>query len=168
MATTLFGTLVGDWLRSGRAAGGKILGIGFAGVCLTLAGLLLHPFFPINKPLWTSTYVLFTAGAAMVVLALIFGIMEGRKKKTRASPFLIFGSNAIFAYVGTTLMAETLALIRIDMGEGVLPLKTLIYQKGLVPWAGNMAGSLIYPLVLLLIWLAILYPLYRTNILIKI
>ena len=141
VATTLFGTLVGDWLRSGRASGGKILGIGFAGVCLTLAGLLLHPFFPINKPLWTSTYVLFTAGAAMVVLALIFGIMEGRKKKTWASPFLIYGSNAIFAYVGTTLMAETLAMVRIDTGEGVLPIKTIIYQQGLVPWAGNMAGT---------------------------
>lgn len=68
IATTLLGALTGDWLRSSKIILHKTIGILIGGLFFTLSGLLLHPLFPINKQLWTSTYVLFTAGVALLFL----------------------------------------------------------------------------------------------------
>lgn len=168
ISTTLLGTLIGDWLRSAKKIFSKSLGILAGGVCLTLSGLILHPFFPINKQLWTSTYVLFTAGAAMIVLAACYGLMDGLKARRWVFPFLVYGTNAIFAYVGTTLMAKTVILIKVPMQGKASALQSFVYERLLVPWAGPLNGSLVYPILLLLLWLGIMYPLYRKNIFIKV
>lgn len=168
ISTTLLGTLIGDWLGTARTIFSKSIGIFLAGVCLALSGLILHPFFPINKQLWTSTYVLFTAGAAMIALAACCVLTDGLKTKKWTFPFLVYGTNAIFAYVGTTLMAKTMILIKVPVQGQALSLQAFIYQNFLVPWAGSLNGSLVYPLLVLLLWLGIMSPLYRKNIFIKV
>ena len=168
IATTLLGTLTGDWLRSSRTVLGKIAGLFIGGFGLILSGLLLHPLFPINKQLWTSTYVLFTAGAALLFLAIFFWLIEGLKVKKWAIPFLVFGTNAITVYVGSSLMAKMMGWIRVSSGGEVLSFKAFVYNHYLVPWAGYNNGSLVFPFLLILIWIGIMIPLYRNKIYIRI
>ena len=168
ISTTLLGTLTGDWLRSSQKILHKMVGISVGGVFFALVGLLLHPFFPINKQLWTSTYVLFTAGVALLLLGTCYGTMEGIGFKKWAAPFLVLGTNAITAYVGSSLMVKLINLIKVSANGELLPLKTYIYTRLLVPWAGQLNGSLAYPLFLIILWIGIMVPLYRKKIFIKI
>ncbi len=168
VATALLGTLTGDWLLSKRGQQSKMVGLFAAGIIFVIIGLLLQPLFPINKQLWTSTYVIFAAGAALILLGLCYGINDVMGQKKWAYPFLIFGTNAIAVYVGSTLMVKLIALIHVPVQGEVMLLQSFIYNKLLAPWAGPLNGSFLYPMILLLIWLAILYPLYRKKIFIKI
>jgi len=168
IATVLLGTLGGDWLRSSKGTLNKTAGLFGAGIFFTFSGLLLHPYFPINKQLWTSTFVLFTAGAALLLLGVCYGVMEGIGFRKWATPFLVFGTNAIFIYVGASLMARLISITKVSGGSGALSLKTYLHGHLLAPWAGPFLGSLIYPLLLLLLWLGIMYPLYKKKIFIKI
>jgi predicted acyltransferase len=168
ISTTLLGTLGGDWLRSSRGTFTKTAGLLGGGSFLALTGLLLHPYFPINKHLWTSTYVLFTAGAALLLLGVCYGVMEGFKFRKWATPFLILGINAITVYVGSSLMAKLIRTTRVLGGREALSLQTYIHSHLLAPWAGPYIGSLIYPLLLILLWIGIMFPLYKRRIFIKI
>lgn len=168
ISTTLLGTLTGDWLRSSKTIIERTAGIFIAGILLTLSGLVLHPFFPINKQLWTSTYVLLTAGLALFLLGVCYVLIDGMRIKKWGAPFLVLGTNAIAVFVGSTLMVKLMALIKVSAAGKVLPLKTYIYTKLLAPWAGAYVGSLIYPLLLILLWIGIMLPLYRKKIFIRI
>ncbi len=143
-------------------------GLFAAGLFLTLTGLLLHPFFPINKQLWTSTFVLFTAGAGLLLLGIFYLIMEVAGWKRGVYPFLVFGTNAIFVYVGSSLMAKLIPLIKVSVDGRMVTLKSYIYARLLVPWAGQLNGSIAYPLCLILFWLGIMIPLHMKKIYIKI
>ncbi len=168
VVTSILGTLAGDWLRSSRRDSEKTLGLLAAGAGLTGLGLALHPFFPINKQLWTSTFVLFTAGAALLLLAagyLLIDVMGWRKW---AVPLRVFGTNAIAAYVGSILMAKIFLWIKVWSGGEKVSLFSWIYDKAVVPWGGKINGSLVFALGFVLLWLALLTPLYRKRIFIRI
>jgi predicted acyltransferase len=168
IATSLLGTLAGDWLRTSKGVLTKMIGLLGAGVVLTGLGLALHPWFPINKQLWTSTFVLFTAGAALLLLALCFLLIEGFRFKRWAVPFFVFGTNAIAAYVASILVTKTLLLIKVHSAGETLTLYSYIYQHLFVPWAGNLNGSLAFAVADVLFWLALVAPLYRKKVFIKI
>jgi predicted acyltransferase len=168
LVTILLGTLAGDWLRFSRSKRLKTFGLFSAGIVLTVLGLWLHRFFPINKQLWTSTYVLFTAGAALLVLGLCYAIVDGLNIKKWAYPFLVFGTNAITVYVGSSLMAKMLGIMKVSSGSQSIPLKAYIYETLLRPFTGDFIGSLVFPLMLLSAWFLILWPLYQKRIFIKI
>jgi predicted acyltransferase len=169
IATTLLGTLTGNWLRWKRAAQiTKMVGLFVAGGILTVSGLFLHPIFPINKQLWTSTFVVFTAGAALLLLGLLFTAIDVLGWKKWSFPFYVFGTNAIAVYAGSILMVKLLELVKISVQGEFVPLRIFLYQRLFVPWAGPLNGSLVYPLLLLFIWLGFLYPLYKKQIFVKV
>lgn len=168
IGTVLLGTLTGDWLKSIRTHLVKFAGLLGMGAVLVILGLFLHPLFPINKQLWTSTFVIFTGGAALILLGLCYGLIDVLRFKKWAFPFLVFGANAIAAYAGSTLMVKLVELVKVTSHGESLPLRSFVYNRLFVPWAGMLNGSLVYPLLLLLIWLAILYSLYKKKIFIKI
>jgi len=168
IATVLIGTLAGDWLRSKRSVFRTFGGIFVAGAGLAAAGLLLHPLFPINKQLWTSTFVIFTAGAALVVFGLCYLLIDGFRLRAWAYPFLVFGTNAIAVFAGSTLMVKILLQIKIqDGGKTVNPM-SYAYQHFLSPAAGPYLGSLLYPLLFLVLWFLIILPLYRHKIFLRV
>jgi len=168
IGTALLGTLTGDWLRTKRRPGIKTTGLLAAGAALTALGLALHPYFPINKKLWTSTFVIFSAGAALLLLAVFYYLIDGRGWKRWATPFLIFGTNALAAYVGSGLMVKLLALVKVSSGGEQIPLLIWVYKHLFVPWAGGLNGSLAFAVCYVLLWLALMTPLYRSKIFIKI
>ena len=168
IVTAVLGTLTGDWLRTNRRPATKTIGLFAAGVGLTALGLALHPYFPINKKLWTSTFVIFTGGVALLLLAACYFLIDGRGWKRWATPFFIFGSNAIAAYVGSILMVKLLTLVRVSSRGETTTLPVWVYQHLFVPWAGNLKGSLAYAVCYVLLWLALMTPLYRKKIFIRI
>ena len=168
IATVLLGTIAGDWLRTSRHLLQKAGGFFAGGIVLAASGLLLHPVFPINKQLWTSTYVLFAAGAALILFGLCLLLIDGLKMKKWAYPFLVLGTNAIFVYVASTVMVKVLIEIKVSTNQGAVSLYSYIYEHLMVPLAGHLNGSLLFPLLLLVFWVLVLIPLYRKKIYIKI
>jgi predicted acyltransferase len=167
VATVLLGSLAGDWLRGARTNVSKLYGMLAAGAVLTAAGLALHPFYPINKQLWTSTFVIFTAGMALLVFGACYFLIEIRRARAWAAPFLVFGTNAIAVFAGSTLMVKILMMITFSDGGKILNPIGYLYQHVLSPFAGPYLGSLIYPLALILLWLLIILPLYKRRIFIR-
>lgn len=164
VSTTLLGVLCGEWLKSRWSLSTKWAGMWVAGTMLGAAGILLHPVIPINKQLWTPSFVLFTAGAALLLFGICYLIMDGIRFKVWAVPFLVFGTNAIITYAGASLMAKIIQAIP----AGGTTLKGWIYGHLFVPWAGPLNGSLAFAIVFVLIWLAIAFPLYLKRIFIRI
>jgi predicted acyltransferase len=175
LATTLMGLLTGVWLRTTHTLVHKARAIAIAGLSCVLLGGLWNLSFPINKRLWTSSYVLFAGGLSLLLLALFIWIADIRSAKQGlpvaaklprfSRPLLVFGTNAITAYVFSELLAS--AIDSIHTGPGV-NLQQTIYRSihGLVPDAAF--ASLLYSLGYVFVcWLAV-YPLYRQKIFVKI
>ncbi len=110
IATTLLGVLAGRWLATEQPLSRRIAGLLRAGMVGVTAGLAWNVVFPINKSIWTSSYVLFTAGMACLILAAVTWFMSvPRWRGDRwTHPFLVFGTNPIVAYVGSELLANIL------------------------------------------------------------
>jgi predicted acyltransferase len=168
IATTVLGAVTGDWLRAAKGPAAKTLGLLASGTALTALGLGLHPYFPINKKLWTSTFVIFSAGAALLLLAVCYWLIDWKGWKRWAAPFYVFGTNPIAAYAGSILMIKLLGVVRVSSGGERIALPAWIYEHLFVPWAGHLNGSLAYAVAYVLLWLALMTPLYRKRILIKI
>jgi predicted acyltransferase len=132
-------------------------------------GSLWNIWFPINKKLWTSSYVLFAAGCTLLLLAICFYAIE-IKKWTRGwtFPWLVFGSNAITAYVFSELLSAGLSTIRVHDGARTTDLQQLIYQKQFFPLVDPAFGSLLYAVAFVLICFVPVVLLYRKKIFIKI
>ena len=110
IATTLFGLLAGLWMRTRRPASSRALGlVAAAAACLAL-GYLWSLSFPLNKKMWTSSYVLVAGGWSLALFALLYwavemkGCMRRAWGRALAWPWLVFGSNAIFAYMLSELL----------------------------------------------------------------
>ncbi len=141
VATTLLGVRAGAWLRAGRS--GRLVAAGVAGVLL---GWAWGQVFPLNKPLWTSSYALFTAGWAALAVALCHVLVDHRGWPALGRRF---GVNAIAAYAGSAAMVYLL------LGLGWLQ---PIYRHGfgwIAPLAGPRAASLAYAVAVVLLWWAI-------------
>jgi predicted acyltransferase len=119
IASLLIGILAGEWLRSERSAQRKVLALIAAGIVLLFAGRALHPYFPINKNLWTSSFVLLTSGFAMVALAACFWIVDVRAWRVWIAPFLVFGMNAILAYALAALVSEISTDFEFHLGYAI-------------------------------------------------
>jgi predicted acyltransferase len=105
IGTALMGVLTGHWLRSTKTAGAKAIGMLLAGCVGLAAGLLWNRRFPINKNLWTSSFVLFTAGFALVFLALLYWVLEIKRWRGGwTMPILVLGMNAIAGFVADSLV----------------------------------------------------------------
>ncbi len=169
LATTLAGVLTGHWLRSSSSPATKVWKMGAAGVVAILLGLLWNRWFPINKPLWTSSYVVFTAGAALLGLAACSWLVEIQRWRWWTSPFRVFGVNAIAAFVLSTFMARVFILATITgAGGSRMSWHRYLYEHVFAPWATPVNASLLFALAYLLLWLALMGILYRLGIFIRI
>ncbi len=110
IATCLLGALAGYLIRSARSATEKIGWLYFSGNGLMLAGLLLSPWIPINKSLWTGSYALLTAGLASVSFASLYWLCDVQGVRRGFEPFQIYGSNALAMFVLSGMLGKILAL----------------------------------------------------------
>ena len=168
IATTLFGVLTGKWLRTGKSQYEKVTGLFVAGACCVVIGWCWNPFFPINKSLWTSSYVFFTGGLALEFLALCYFLIDIKKYQRWAKPFIVFGMNAIALFVGTGMMAILMGRIKLPWGAGQISLQGWIFNKLFLSWASPINASLAFAIVFILLWLGLMWILYSRKIFIKV
>lgn len=171
IATTLCGVLTGHWLRTRRTQLEKVGGMFFAGACAVAVGWAWHFWFPINKSLWTSSYVVFTAGMALELLAVCYWLVDIKGYKRWAKPFIIFGVNALALFVFSGLLARILTdkhwqLPRVNGSTGNL--QTFIYERFYASWTTPINASLCYAIVYIFFWLLLMWLLYRKRIFIKV
>ena len=169
IATTLFGVLTGHWLRSERTRWDKVTAMFVAGSVALVLGWAWNSFFPINKPLWTSSYVLFTAGLALQLLALCYWLIDIHGYRRWAWPFEVFGVNALALFVGSGLMVKLMGLIRIPNSDGTrVSSQGWIFRNLFLSWATPINASLFYAIAFILLWLFLMWLLYRKRIYIKV
>ncbi len=169
LATTMLGLLTAEHLKSNRNPKEKSTALFLFGVLLMAIGTLWNLSFPINKNLWTSSFVALTGGMAIIILDICYYIIDFKKHTWWVKPFIIFGLNSIAAYVLTEIMNLTLIYANVTLSDGrSLSLKALIYESLFSCWAGPLNGSLLYGVAFLLFWLGIMAILYRQRVFIKI
>jgi len=164
IVTALAGLFAGDLFRTRRPAREKLGWLLVWGAPLAAAGLVLQPLFPINKNLWSPTYVLFTAGAALLALAATYWSVDLRGWNAWARPLEIFGTNAIAAYVGSGLLAKTLLAVKWSAGAGArVTLWNWLYGQGYASWLPDYVASLAWALTHVAIWLTLMAALDRRG-----
>ena len=168
IATTLLGTLVGEFLRGAESLSRKLRGLVLAGLLGVAAGYAWHPFFPISKPLWTSSYVLFTAGAGCLLLALCWWLIEMRGWRRWNRPFLWLGSNAILAYALSTFFSKEGSIIKVHEGARAIAVQAWIYRHWFAPFAQPRNASLAFALCYLALWTLVAWGFYRKRIFLKV
>lgn len=166
IATSLLGLLTGDWLRSAHSPRKKAAGMVLFGILGIVAGEVLNLWLPINKKLWTSSYVLFTAGIALICLALCYWILDVQQWRGRWTKFfLVFGMNPIAAYVFAEMISHTLDHLR---AAGGMNWQESAYQHLFVPLANPANASLLYAVAFVLMCWAAMWMPYRRGIFLKI
>ncbi|HEY0100425.1 MAG TPA: DUF5009 domain-containing protein [Pyrinomonadaceae bacterium] len=169
IATALCGVLTGHWLRTRRSDLDKVAGMFVAGASGVLAGWAWGGWFPVNKALWTSSYVLLTAGLALQFLAVCYWLVDIKGVRRPAKPFLIFGSNALIIYFLAELFSRIISLITLPRADGGrVDLKTYIYENAFASWASPENASLMVAVCIVLLWLGVATLLYRRRIFIKV
>ena len=159
-ASVMFGYAAGAWVKGAAVSSRVSLGLAAAGLICLLAGALWGLAFPLNKQLWTSSYVVFTAGGSLMLLALCYEIMEVRRWSWVGRPFQVMGVNAITLFFASGIVARLLNVIHVADGRS---LHLWIYRDLFVPWAGELDGSLAFALATVLLWWLVLYALYRRG-----
>ena len=165
IATTLLGTLTGAFLRGGASLSHKLRGLVVAGLAGVVAGYAWHVWFPIYKPLWTSSYVLFTAGAGCLLLALCWWLIEMRGWHAWARPFLWLGSNAILVYALSTFAAKLWGIIKVANG---ITVQNWLYEHWFAPLGQEKDASLAFALSYTLLWTLVAWGLYRKRIFVRV
>jgi len=168
IVTALLGILAGAWLRSDREGPRKVVGLAIAGAALVAVGRLLHPYFPINKNLWTSTFVLFTGGIAMILFALCYWLVDLRGWRRWAAPFQVFGRNAILAYALATIVAEISIDFEFRISGRMRTLHGWFYDAFFRPYANQKNASLAFAVCFVLVILLLLWPLHRRRVFLRV
>lgn len=169
IGTVLFGVLVGRWLQSPRTLTDRLSALSAVGALAMVGGAIWSWTFPINKPIWTSSYALFTAGLACLALSSVSWLAEVRRCTRWLTPFLVFGTNPILAYVGSELLASVLRSSikwKIDgkrLGTDMAVVRGL-EALGLEAHLASLCWALLY----VGLWYGLLYRLHRRGIFLRV
>jgi predicted acyltransferase len=169
IATTLSGVLCGHWLRRKIDDTEKAAALFFFGISLTVLGWLWNLWFPLNKSLWTSSYVVYTAGLALCLLGFCYWLIDIKGYRKWTKPFVIFGVNALALFVGSAILGRIMGLIKFSSTDGkTISLQQMIYINIFQPLAEPVNASLMYAVSYILVWLFFMWLLYRKEIYIKV
>lgn len=170
VATGLFGVLIGTWLRrKDREESVKISWMFSIGILAVILGLIWDLCFPINKALWTSSFVLYAGGLATVGLALCYWLIDVQGYKKGTTPLVVYGVNAITVFFLSGLIPRILTLIMVSMPDGTrVNSKVWMYETFYTPYFTPVNASLAGAVTFILIWLLILWAMFKKNIIIKV
>lgn len=166
VALGLTGVLAGRWLRRGGRAAGRVAALGLAGLGV---GLVWSIWFPLNKALCTSSFVLVLGGGATALLAWGHALLDG-KGQTPAGlrPLAILGTNALTAYVAASFLASTLRHVAMPDAQGRTGnLQTFCYQALFSGWPDPYLASLAWAVLFLGLVFLLSWALFRQGIVIK-
>lgn len=167
-ATTLLGMLTGMWLRSNRSPARKAWGMFAAGAAGILLGLFWSLWFPLNKQLWTSSYVLFAAGCTLVLLSFCYWAIDIKNwRRGWTYIWLVFGTNAIAAYMFSELLGSEMSLVHIRLGDAKGNVRHF-YAQCFLGIPDPHLASLAYSLSIVALCFIPIAVLYRKKIFLKV
>jgi len=181
IVTCLSGVWAGTWLSRPAAltagetpaspvGNDKAAGLFFAGTVALAFGWSWSLLFPLNKSLWTSSYVIYTSGLALLTLAVCYWLIDVKQMKWWTKPFVIFGVNALALFVFSGIFARLLGMIRVagpEAGKDIT-LQQWIFNNLFLSWTMPVNASLAYAICFILFWLFLMWLLYRKKIYIKV
>lgn len=169
VVTGLIGVLTGMWLRTPHEDYQKITGLLGVGAILLVLGLVWDLAFPINKKIWTSSYVLYVGGIAMLFLGVIYWLVDVLNYRSWTKPFVIYGMNPLFAYILSGLLVDTAISIRWKTASGeTTNLWSSLYQTLFEPFLSPYNASLAFAIMNVLICFLAVWALYRKRIFIRV
>ncbi len=170
IGTCLFGILVGVWMRRKDVDNPtKVAWLFTTGITAVVLGLLWDLQFPINKALWTSSYVLYAGGLASIGLALCYWIIDVQGFKKFTTPFVVYGVNAITVFFLAGLAPRVLNLIQLTKPDGTKTgLLVRFYETCYMPFFSPINASLVWAITYVLGFYVLLYFMYKKNIIIKV
>ena len=169
VGTAMLGVLAGRWIGSSRPLSERLAAMFAVGSLAMMAGLMWAWSFPINKNLWTSSYVLFTAGMASVTLGTCMWLIDEQRVIGWTRPLVIYGTNPIVAFVGSGVMARLIySIIKVEVDGGQTSLQAAIHHAAFASWLPPKTASLLFAVTFVVVWLGILWILYRRRIFLKI
>ena len=169
IGTAMVGNLAGRWIGERRPLTERLAGLSAVGAIGMMVGLMWHWVFPINKSLWTSSYVVFTGGMAALALATVMWVVDLHRSRGWTKPFVIYGVNPIIAFVGSAVMARCIySIFKVTLDGERVPLQAAIYRTLFASWLTPVNASLAFAVSFVLFWLAVLALLYRRGIILKV
>ena len=175
IATALLGLLAGAWLRSGVGPAGKAFGFAAGGIVLFVLGILWGEAapswlrFPINKNLWSPSFVLMTAGLGATLFGLVWWLVDVRGVRGWTWPFVIYGRNAIAVYVGSEVLAGAVGTIAwASAGGAVWTLQERIHHAFFASWLPPTPAAFAYALANVVLWWAVAWWMDRRAIYLKV
>ena len=168
--TVMLGNFAGRWIgRREHGLAERLNGLFAAGAIAMMFGLMWHWVFPINKSLWTSSYVLFSGGMAAVALATIMWLVDVHRYSGWTRPFVIYGVNPTLAFLGSGLMARMIySILKVDVDGRPVALQKAIYDAAFASWLAPRNASLAFALAFVGLWLGILWIAWRRNFIFKV
>jgi predicted acyltransferase len=163
IVTAIIGMLAGQTFSKIKEPAERTTWLFLIGAILIIIGLAWSLAFPINKSLWTSSYVLYTGGIAMQFLAVCYWVIDVKGYGRYSKGFEYFGMNALFVFVLSGLLAKF--LIRTKIND--VSLWSLFYKNVYASWMEPKIASLCFALTLILVFFLIVRWLYKRNIFIK-
>lgn len=167
LETMLAGVVAGEELqddRDRRRACGKLAA---AGTMLWLLSLLLRGAMPLNKQIYTPTFALWSSGLSLLAFAGLLYVVDVRAVRRGWTLPLIFGTNAIFAFFLSQVLTNMLNLVHVPFGTTKLPLYMALDEWLFAPWLPPRMASLAYAVCIVLLCAAIVYPLYRRRVFLR-
>ena len=168
----IIGLLIGQLLQLQQPKTEIAKRMAVIGVALIIGGLLWSIVFPLNKSLWTSSYVLFTTGLAATCLSLLYYIIDIAVYKKGFKPFLIWGVNPMIVFFSSQIIPQALIMIEFQNPHNTaekINLLNYLYRFGIAPLFSNpMTASLAGALVYVAIWTFILWIFYKNKLIFKV
>jgi predicted acyltransferase len=168
ICTALLGVFAGEWLTGARSRMQKLAGMFGAGVVLLIAGRVWGLWFPINKNLWTSSYVVFTAGFALVLLGICYWLTEMKGWRAWGQPFVWLGTNAILVFALSGFVAKCSVIFKFNAGGRLVTGHQWVYDRLFAPFGRPVNASLAFALAFLAIFWLLAAAMYRKKIFVKI
>jgi predicted acyltransferase len=163
IATALTGNLVGAWLLTPHSPKIKLGSMTLVGVLTAMLGWLWGASFPINKALWTSSYVLWTSGLGLVTFAACYWIVDMKGWFKICKPFQILGNNALAAYILHVFFLKVQYMIVVLKADGSSGNLKEFLSEQLFSWASLPNASLLYSVAYTLLWIILLAILTRRS-----
>lgn len=168
----IIGLLIGQIVQREITKTQKATKIAIAGITLIIAGLLWDIIFPINKSLWTSSYVLYTTGLAATCLSILYYVIDIADYKKGFKLFLIWGVNPMIVFFFSQIIPQALVMIQVKNPQNPaeqINLLNYLYHFGIAPFFSNpMTASLAGALVYVAIWTFILWIFYKNKLIFKV
>jgi len=168
LATLLMGVLAGEWMGTDRTRERKALVLVGAGAALAAIGYGLQPWLPLNKKMLTSTFAMFSGGVALMAFSLLYWVLDIRRWRGWEGPAMVLGTNAIFAFALSTVVTTMSDRIHVGGGDAGLTLHRWVYQVGFLPWLAPVRASLAYAIAIVVLNVALVYPLYRRRVFLRV